>query len=254
MTRLAQRIGIELELATYLKGEPVVAGRFMNACKDKPAEINGHLIHRDASMVELAMKSAGCPRELAHNYQDALSIVVALLPDDVSLLAAPAVEYTSEELKRDPYASVMGCSASRNVYLAEPTPSEYQDNTRYSGMHVNIQVDDPREEDALALDVYLGLFSVIHWEQEHKEAIIKRRECYGQAGEFRIKDFGIEYRTLPSCAFDPMHTQTVWQLVDQALSCTPQQIDAMIPRMEDIWKAIQTCDAELAHDLIAELH
>jgi len=254
MNRVAQQIGIELELAAFLKDIPIVAGRFMDACKVAPLSINGHLIHRDASMVELAMAPAGCPRGLAHNFLNAMNETTKLLPDDVVLKAIPAVTYTASELKRDPYASVMGCSESSNIYNLPPTSSKYTDGTRYSGMHINIQIPDAGPADALALDVFLGLYSVVNWEQPFKDEVIKRRQNYGQAGEFRLKDFGIEYRTLPSSSFCQYRMELIWELVDKALNRSDELTQQMIDRADSIKTAIQECDAEAAAQLIEELH
>lgn len=252
--RQVKQIGIELEFSLMNRAtcNPVVAGRYITATKEDPLVINGDMYHKDASMLEIAMQPATCPVHLRHIYAQAMAAVEDILPMDTVLLGnRPAVKYTKKELAADPYASVMGCSESMNVHGLPRISDDYGDNYRYGGMHVNIEVEDAEPLDALALDAYLGLISVRDWEQDHKADIVRRRQYYGKAGECRIKDFGIEYRTLPVSSFDPVYTEEVWELCRKALNC---DVKSLFPMAETICHAIQTCDAGLAQQLIEEIH
>lgn len=251
--RNIKHIGIELELAVMNETNvPHVAGRYINATKEEPLDIDGNLIHKDASMVEIAMRPAKSAEELEAIYHEALAATVALLPDNVHLLAQPAVVYSEPELTLDPYASVMGCSISSNVYGLPGSGEEYKDNTRYSGMHVNIEVDDADELDAFKLDSVLGLYSVANWESEHAGQIQKRRSHYGKAGEHRIKEFGIEYRTLPSSSFKVDQLSKVWAMVKHALNM--DMTDELESHADMIRYAIQACDSRTADELLTTIH
>lgn len=60
--------------------------------------------------------------------------------------------------------------------------------------HIHIGYDNPSQEISekiiYAMDVILGLESII------LDSDTKRRELYGNAGCFRFKEYGVEYRTL----------------------------------------------------------
>ena len=91
---------------------------------------------------------------------------------------------------------------------------------------------------------------MVHWEQPNAGQIRRRRRYYGRSGEHRIKNFGIEYRTLPSSAFHPIWTDVIWDLSERGLNMDAQDIQ---PLSEDISLAIQTCDPQLAGELMEEI-
>jgi len=130
-------------------------------------------------------------------------------------------------------------------------PEEYPDGTRYAGMHVNISTGDTLDSiDALRLDAILGLTSVRDWEQEYKEQIRQRRTVYGRAGEHRLPEFGIEYRTLPATSWECTTGTELFSLVKQALSLDKAII---IPFASQIQQAIDTCDAGIADDILQQI-
>ena len=245
--RKIKSLGMEIELAVYHKGEPTVC-YFLTHTKRNPLNIKGHLVHKDASMLEIAMPPAKSGAELDQIQFDAIKHARSVLPRDVVLDANPAVHYSTEELDRDPYASVLGCGASQNIYGNKPMPDAYTDNYRYGGMHVNIGMEkDSVIEDVLRLDYALGLQSVINWEQGFRDSVIRRRKTYGRAGEYRTKPFGIEYRTLPNCA--QMSGMWLWRTVEAALNIP----DAPLLHMsEHIEAAINECDRGAAEELLGE--
>jgi len=240
----ATTIGIEVELAIYHLTRPVVCS-FIPWTKDEPLDIDGTLFHKDASMFEIAMRPCSNGTELDTAYDEAINEVRKLVPSGTDIRLEPAVEYSDSELASDPYASVLGCGASQNVYLGTVgMPSEYTNNIRYAGMHVNIAADeDMSPVQVLALDATLGLKSVRDWEQPYADAIRTRRTMYGRAGEYRIKPFGTEYRTLPSSSWAATSGNEIFSLVNQALNLDAQ---SLIPMANDIQQAIDMCDADAA--------
>src|SRR5690606_5853835 len=65
---------------------------------------------------------------------------------------------------------------------------------RTCGGHIHIGYDSPdfivSEDIVHAMDTVLGLESI------NLDKDDRRREMYGKAGCFRVKDYGVEYRTL----------------------------------------------------------
>ena len=262
-------IGLEVETTVRTLTRPVVCS-FLPYTKESPLDIEGHLLHKDASMLELAMPPVdvshyhnnhrGTIATLQTVYNNALAHARGLLPADTTLSCEAAVEYTDEELERDPYASVLGCSQSNNLYTGfTPVPSEYENNTRYGGLHINFgrnagSTFTPSE--VLLLDASLGLLSVAEHEQPFKEQMVERRKYYGRAGEYRLKDFGnrvagLEYRTLPASTWETMGAQGIFdalQLAGRTL------VSSLVPHHKDIQAAINECDGAAASQLLNTIY
>ena len=248
----AQRIGIEVELAVFRLRHPVVCS-FLPYTKEAPMEQAGTLYHKDASMFEIAMRPCANGMELDAAYIEALNQAYGMLPAGAEFELLPAVEYSSDELATDEYASVLGCGTSMNIYKGYiDMPNKYPDNTRYAGMHVNIQADDYMQDlSILTLDATLGLKSVRDWEQPWRESIQARRTMYGLAGEHRRKDFGLEYRTLPASSWGQTSGDELFSLVNTALSLDPYQLT---PLADQIEYAINSCNAQEADSLLQQIH
>lgn len=247
---MIKSLGIEIEMAVYQKSEPITCW-FMPYTKDDPCSINGHLLHKDASMFELAIAPASEPSELDSNVFDAFKYADTMLPDGAVMRPVPAVEYTDEALSLDPYASILGCGASQNIYGTPSIGDKYEDNYRYGGIHVNLEFHDKGTcpiETAFRLDYMLGLNSVINWEDGYRDEMQRRRKYYGRAGEYRVKPFGMEYRTLPNCAV--VSGMALWRNIETALSLP---IDKLIKRGDDIQEAINTSDRYMAEGIIGDI-
>lgn len=260
-------IGIEVETTVRTLNRPVVCD-FLPYTKESPLEINGLLLHKDASMLELAMPpvmqytyQASTARALQQGWETAKAEAEAMLPPNSTITCEAAVEYTNEELQRDPYASVLGCSQSSNIYTGfTPVPSEYEDNLRYGGLHVNLGGDSGCEVPphyAFYLDCSLGLSSVLHHEQPLKEQMIQRRRYYGRAGEYRSKFFGdrggLEYRVLPASTWETMGVATLTRLTGTVPHRHTLK-ELAINYASRVEAAINNCDANEAEALLMELH
>jgi len=245
-----KQLGIEIELAVYQKEEPTTCW-FLPYTKENPFEVDGHLLHKDASMFELAIAPADEPSKVDANMFDAFNHAVAMLPDGAEMKPVPAVRYSDEALARDPYASVLGCGASQNIYGAPPIANAYGDNYRYGGIHVNLELDgefDPVQT-IFKLDCVLGLNSVAVWEEGYREEMQRRRQYYGRAGEYRVKPFGIEYRTLPNCGI--ISGMMLWRNIEKALNMDAERWMNLAPRVEE---AINTSDRAMAEGLMGEMN
>jgi hypothetical protein len=249
----AKTIGIEVEMAVLHLSTPKVCS-FLPWTKKEPLDIGGTLYHKDASMFEVALRPASSPADLDLAWQEAYQQALSMLPDGWHFELNPSEVYSNDELMLDEYASVLGCSTSDNVYGASVAmPEAYPDGRRYAGLHINIEGDGGRvlPHHALCLDATLGLLSVAAWEGRWKEGIVARRKVYGRAGEFRVKPFGLEYRTLPSCAWQRLNGNRLFELVDKALSL---DVKTLLPLADSIREAINNCNEEQADDLISQIH
>ena len=242
-------LGVEVELAVFQNELPITCG-FFKYKKNKPLEIDGHLFTRDASFLELAVAPATEPGQFDTLMCDALAKAGEFLPKGAEFRAYPCVEYTDAELAKDPYASELGCAPSQTIYEvdATPMPSEYPTNHRYGGTHINLAMDNPTDmvdHMILKLDYALGLYSVINWEHGDRDGMRRRRHTYGQAGEYRIKPFGFEYRTLPNNAI--LSGPWLWRTITAAMQIPT---DILLEHASDIASAINDSDPDEAQRLL----
>lgn len=246
-------LGIEVEFGVIKGGEPVTCG-FLPYTKDQPFDLDGTLYHKDASMFEVAMAPIETPQELTALYQRTKDLAMQMLPGGMHLVTIPSLEYSDEQLAADPYASVLGCSKTHNIHPTGHLPEEYEDNTRYGGLHLNIGTGEKMTVwNVMGLDFGVALYSVINWEQPFKQEIIKRRQFYGKAGEHRFKDFGLEYRTLPNFILEVTTAEEIFERVNQALSLQESDLKPHIDILDDMALAINTCDADLAREIYEEI-
>lgn len=83
-----------------------------------------------------------------------------------------------------------------NVYTqsVNPKPEKFEDNTRTTGLHIHLGYEKPSIDFSLSLvkymDMYVGVPSVL------TDTNTKRRKYYGNAGSFRLCEYGVEYRCL----------------------------------------------------------
>jgi len=104
--------------------------------------------------------------------------------------------FDQEAKDKAPQAFVVGCSPDFSAYtgMVRTCPDGVQNSlTRHAGGHFHIGFDKdllPSDVVVKFMDLVLGLPSVFI----DKQGL--RREYYGQAGSFRDKPYGVEYRTL----------------------------------------------------------
>jgi hypothetical protein len=126
-------------------------------------------------------------------------LVQGLRPDFTQTL-----ELTEDDINRfDPACRQLGCQPSMNIY--EPDAKLGIDPVTYkwrsAGGHIHIghglRAGDPlisRLSDIVPLlDVLVGNTSVLI---DRDPLASQRRKVYGRAGEFRLPNYGLEYRTL----------------------------------------------------------
>jgi len=114
-------------------------------------------------------------------------------------LMVPSANFPEEELDH-PKAREFGCDPDYNAwldgYVNEAPDSSSNATLRSCGGHIHIGRTDIAENPDQAieliklLDFYLGVGSIL------LDNDTKRRKLYGKAGSYRMKDYGVEYRTL----------------------------------------------------------
>lgn len=170
------------------------------------------------------------------------------------------VEVSRKELDGlAPRSRILGCQPSQNVYGASPInvdPVEYR--KRSSGGHIHAGIfDDAVRNNRITgvplFDLFVGNTGVL---LDRDPGAAERRQNYGRAGECRLQDHGLEYRT-PSNFWirDYSLMSLVYGMSALAISILYQKAynqnkewDALVAaiNIEDVITAINTNNFDLA--------
>lgn len=192
-------IGFDIEFALLnTRGKLVSAIPYINGTKNDPEFIKGGNIQRDNVAFEIAVDYATPCSVLIDNTRSVLQQGTDTLPKGYSLSCIPSGIYTDKELKH-PEAKEFGCDPDYDAKTG--TVNEFgkgivDPNLRSFGFHVHTgpihQSVDPRVH-TLASDLTLGLFSTM---KDNSPEALMRRNLYGKPSCYRVKEYGVEYRTL----------------------------------------------------------
>lgn len=169
---------------------------FIPGEKEEPFPISdkGHAVQTDNVMAEFCVPASQSAEELHLNIDFCLKTINAILPDtmETSIIASAILE---DKYLDNEKAQTFGCDPDYNAYSLEQNVSpDNKSNLRTAGGHIHIGYRDPKFITNIniikAMDLFLGLPSLV------LDTDKRRREMYGKAGAFRIKAYGVEYRTL----------------------------------------------------------
>lgn len=110
----------------------------------------------------------------------------------LSLATLTASAVFDEDQLQTQQAQEFGCDPDYNIYTgqANPRPKARNKALRSAGGHVHVGTKKDPFHVIQALDLYLGVPSVLI------DKDTQRRKLYGKAGCYRPKPYGVEYRTL----------------------------------------------------------
>lgn len=116
---------------------------------------------------------------------------------DWELRAISSGEYPLEELNSEE-AQTFGCDPSYSIYkgVSERPEASEVGSTRSFGFHLHFGIKFENENQMrnfiFLCDCFLGLQSLL------LDPDKKRRQIYGNLGDYRVKDYGVEWRVLGS--------------------------------------------------------
>jgi hypothetical protein len=168
----------------------------------------GSTFHRDNIMVELQPLQADNPREWVANAQQAFDTVTSLYSGrHLQFSLADTATFDRARIKDLSEAQEIGCEPDKCAYTGEemtPTDAATMDRTRCAGGHIHIGVDGFTEEElretVKLLDVFEGV-PMLRTEEGYRVHRTNRRRYYGQAGRYRVKPYGVEWRTPSNCGW-----------------------------------------------------
>ena len=169
--------------------------------RDNRITIKGHQFFYDNVLAECAIKPGKNKKQVLKNITECLKLYSEMV-SPLELVSQSSQDYPASELKH-PEAKRVGCDPDMCVYkmeMQEPPIERMRSGTfRTCGGHIHLgskmlQSDGPKPIRVIQMmDLFLGVPSL--WIDTDETSPI-RRSLYGQAGRFRIKKYGIEYRSL----------------------------------------------------------
>lgn len=185
------RIGTDLEYAVRhkLTANLIPAGVLpIRGTKGNPEPLAFGGVEIDCCAVETTPNPATNEDDFVKNILGTLEEIKQRYPEH-TFVTKPSHYFDKRLLMRTPQAMVMGCSPDFNAWTGQmnqkPNPP---DGLRSFGGHVHVEGGEVQT--IKAMDLVLGMWSVIH------DSDTERRKIYGKAGAYRNKPYGVEYRVL----------------------------------------------------------
>lgn len=173
---------------------------------------NGHQFYWDNVLAECAIKPGASREAVVANFRECFKLYAELV-DPYELVAQASQDYPDSEMLVRPFnakekkleSREAGCAPDLCAYTLKkkkpPKSIIKNTNLRTGGGHVHLGATEgilPEESYeqlfiVYLLDLFIGIPSLFI---DHDPTSARRREVYGQAGRYRVKDYGLEYRSL----------------------------------------------------------
>lgn len=239
-------------------------GKIIGSEKVLPEGGLGKDVVLDGVQFELNPQAMLSPSMLGNNIKMAFTNLKAQLlkVPEVKVCFNGLVEIDREELDSLSESSrILGCKPSKNIYGLKPIdvdPLTYRKRSAAGHIHMGLgntkvfnHKDDERQKLVAYDDIFVGNTCVM---LDRDPGAAERRENYGRAGEFRLPDYGLEYRTLSNFWLKNYTLQSlVFGLAHIAVSAVDQgkELEDELVEVVSIDKfieAINTNNYDLARD------
>jgi len=186
------------------KGHIHSAIGIVEGTSEQRLKIKSHQFYYDNVLAECAIAPGNSRKKVIDSFRECFEIYAAIVEEHkLKLLPRAFHEYDESELKHED-ARRVGCSIDRCAYKVQDTepPKDIiaKSNIRSGGGHLHLGSQSVLEEwcfftapTVVLMDLFLGFPSLYI---DHDPTSAARRKIYGQAGRYRIKEYGLEYRTL----------------------------------------------------------
>jgi hypothetical protein len=236
------------------EGQVVPAYKFIKGTKNKPEkvskDIEGLAIQYDNVSAEYCIPACSSLEDWLKHHNFMLDYIRETIaePNGLGVFALPSV-YIEPKTTRDPIAMEAGCDPDFNVYTQEANikPDITETLLRSGGGHIHIGYSKPTTELnsqlIMAMDLFLGVPSVLI------DKDIERKQLYGQAGCFRDKKYGVEYRSLSNFWLQDNGLMTwAWQATMEAIDFVNK--GGIITNPEQIVESINDYNKDLAREIL----
>ena len=182
-------------------GKVVPSRGIVPGTKEKPRPLIWGAVHRDNVTCELNPIPADNEREFSDNFLNLKNEVETKLLSrkGMSLLTKTSHVFDDEQINYKE-ARMFGCVGDSSIWAHMQPPGVHDpySNVRCAGGHIHIAIDGLTNRDLVTVITRLDLLISIPLVLRDPDNT--RRQSYGKAGCFRLKPYGIEYRT-PSNAW-----------------------------------------------------
>lgn len=241
------RCGADPEI--FLKdpaGKHISAIGYIMADKWNPLQIpdmpKGFTLQEDNVSLEYGIPPAASAEEFIYHIKAVMEKSKEWVPglqfSNLSCVVFP------EDQMEHPLAHIFGCEPDYCAWTGKdnPKPQPPHPFMRSAGGHVHIETKEDPWQVVKAVDLYLGVPSVLMDKGE------ERKQLYGKAGACRIKPYGPEYRTLSNFwIFEDRLVQWVWDNVGRALENVTYDFDSI---GDEVQHCINSNDKALARMLV----
>lgn len=243
-------VGADPEVFVKQQGIHASGYGLVPGTKAEPYPVRNGAVQVDGMALEFNINPVATADEFVFNVQSVLAQLSEMVPE-YEVVADPVARFTAEFIQSQPdEATELGCDPDYNAWSdTENVKPDCNLPMRTGAGHVHIgwtedeSANDP-EHRAMCLalvkqlDFFLGLPSLVY----DKE--VDRRAMYGQAGAFRPKPYGVEYRVLSNAWLrDEGLMRWVFQNVEQAMACMDAPLEE---KYGDIQTIINTSDVDAA--------
>lgn len=225
--------------------------------KNEPVELTelgeGYTIQKDNVLAEFCVPYTTNAEDLYNNIMKAVEFTNNnILPKELELVATTGGTFYYSELDNE-YAKTFGCSPSYNAWnYSINVPKSLNSTYRGAGFHIHIGHNGDEDQSVSlikALDLFVGLPSVLI------DSDKIRRKQYGTAGEFRLTDFGCEYRVLGSFILSKKeYYDEIMSGIDRAFEFVNNNTEFTDDQEMKIQLAINTSNEELAKEILEEFN
>lgn len=219
------KIGADPELFVQMDGKFISAHGLIPGTKEKPYPVEKGAVQVDGMALEINIDPAKGYNDFEHNINTVLSELRKMVPSEYEFVLSATAEFDSEYMKTLPKEVVeLGCDPDYNAWTGQVNERPEQHPTmRTAAGHIHIgwtEGAEPHSDDHFVLcteivremDAYLGIHSVMVDKDQ------RRRQMYGQAGAFRPKPYGLEYRVLSNYwVANPREMKSVWAYSQAAI-------------------------------------
>lgn len=217
--------GSDPEFLVVLNSLPKSAIGLIKGSIEDRIKINGNEFYYDNVLAECAIKPGSTKQEVVENFRICLKQFAEIVKPYEIVPQASAI-FDDSELQH-PAARQVGCAKDFCAYDMQqkdgPLKEIAEGNLRSCGGHIHLGdevllYDGP--EPILAvymLDLFVGIPSL--WLDKDPTSP-RRRKLYGQAGRYRAKPYGLEYRSLGNFWLEsPKMVELMYDLCKFALEC-----------------------------------
>lgn len=196
-------IGADPEFFVKKDGKFVSAYGLIEGTKKNPQKVKGGAVQVDGMALEININPAATFVEFEQNYQNVMSNLRRMVPDEYEFAFVPVADFDPDYIKSQPEeARALGCDPDFNAYTGEANnPPDAAKNFRTASGHFHLgwtedeDIKNPEHIEACQmmtkqLDCGIGLKGIVY------DTDNRRRELYGKAGAYRPKPYGVEYRVL----------------------------------------------------------